>query len=150
MELEVMTVIIHWNAPLAAACKKHFLQNLPPSLLQNMDVYNHSFQKMVGGSFQYSPAFCVILIQATGRTSKLISWGHIHLSHAFIIHAFSLKLLKDLSKSMVFPTPHNPCVYGEEHWTFAYPVYVAGPSWCHPTQHPFLWCQFWNTLAASC
>ena len=46
---------------------------------------------------------------------KLISQGHIHLSHSFIIHALSLKLLKDSLKSMVFPTPHSPHVYGEEH-----------------------------------
>ena len=48
--------------------------------------------------------------------------GHTHLSHSFIMHAFSVKLLKDSSKPMVFPIPHCPLVYGEEHWTFVYLV----------------------------
>ena len=105
---------------------------------------------------------------------KLIAWGHTHLFHSFIIHAFSLKLLKDLSKSIVFPTPHSPLVYGEEHWTIrsyvvcpscithCYPVVRRVPLMHHPllssrtscaphaspiANHSFLWFQFWIHIA---
>ena len=73
-------------------------------------------------------------IHTTVQMFVLISRDHTHLSHSFIIHAFSLKLLKYLSKCMVFLTPHSPHVYSEEHSTFVYQVVhcLMSPHPCIP------------------
>ena len=64
--------------------------------------------------------------------------GHTHLPHSFVIIAFSLKLLKDSSKSIVFPFPHISHVYGEEQRTLNIQCMSRAPRDVTQPTHTFL------------
>ena len=55
--------------------------------------------------------------------------GHTHLSHSFVINAFSLKLLKDRQNIGDLPFPiHSPCVQERSVNFLSDRLYVARPS----------------------